>query len=524
MDEPIDMTILNSSQNCEYHTRTPSTLAGISSATSPLPSTSSSSDLRSFRLHVDLQKSANKNSMDTSEQSSKTQSKPEHCSRISVICANLNKPQSPLDQSSSQSGRESVTSESSSQSETQPAIAYNNTIECPICSAVAVDHLHYGGLACFSCKAFFRRMVVTQSKKSRRCRTGDGQCILTLSKRNNCPPCRFQRCLQSGMKPELVMSGKVNKKAERHAESLEKIQEISQTALEEEKINQILIHHRLIVSQTSGVNLLTIPTMFISKVQERIDFEVKLSSVEQQDILAIAKLELAFLIAKDCVIFFTKNFGIDQLLVSKMDGICPALIFTSVQEFFVQLVVFFLKNCSHFQSLTWACQARLLRKNIADISVLLMTMCFEKKTQVFRWGLGSKDMAALRQVGHEVKQVVDIDRAALSKYLNNQVGDEIIEAVTSLAQLEIPGHVLILLLLICIYTRDGVLMEKQHKVDAARNHYQQLLFRYIKRTNPDDQCSRMMATLNKALKKVKDFAEKLRSFEVISVRQQKLMF
>ena len=168
MDEPIDMTILNSSQNSEHHTKTPSMLAGIPSATSATPSTSSSSDLRSFRLHVDLQKSANKNSMDTSEQSSKTQSKPEHCSRISVICANLNKPQSPLDQSSSQSGRESVTSESSSQSETQPAIAYNNTIECPICSAVAVDHLHYGGLACFSCKAFFRRMVVTQSKKSRR--------------------------------------------------------------------------------------------------------------------------------------------------------------------------------------------------------------------------------------------------------------------------------------------------------------------------------------------------------------------
>ena len=38
-------------------------------------------------------------------------------------------------------------------------------------------------------------------------------------------------------------------------------------------------------------------------------------------------------------------------------------------------------------------------------------------------------MAALRQVGHEVKQVVDIDRAALSKYLNNQVGDEIIEVM-----------------------------------------------------------------------------------------------
>lgn len=356
MDEPIDLPTLNSSQNSEYHTGTPSASAGIPSATSPSPILS---DLQSFRLHVDLQK----------------RSEPEYCSHVSVICANLNKPQSPLDQSSSQSERESAPSESSSQSETQPAIAYSNTIECPICSAVAVDHLHYGGLACFSCKAFFRRMVVTQSKKSRRCKTGDGQCILTLSKRNNCPPCRFQRCLQSGMKAELVMSGKVNKKAEK--------QEISQRALEEEKINQILINHRLIMSQTSEVNLLTIPTMFISKVQERIDFEVKLSSEKQEDILAIAKLELAFLIAKDCVVFFTKNFGIDQLLVSKMDGICPALIFTSVQEFFVHLVILFLKNCSHFQSLTWACQARLLRKNIADISVILMTMCFEKKSQVF---------------------------------------------------------------------------------------------------------------------------------------------
>ena len=60
----------------------------------------------------------------------------------------------------------------------------------------------------------------------------------------------------------------------------------------------------------------------------------------------------------------------------------------------------------------------------------------------------------------------------------------------------------------------------QHKVDAARNHYQQLLFRYMKKTNPEDQCSRLMATLNRALKTVKDFAEKIRSYEVVSVRQQ----
>ena len=32
-------------------------------------------------------------------------------------------------------------------------------VECPICGEMTSDHLHYGGLACPSCKAFFRRTV-----------------------------------------------------------------------------------------------------------------------------------------------------------------------------------------------------------------------------------------------------------------------------------------------------------------------------------------------------------------------------
>jgi len=191
-----------------------------------------------------------------------------------------------------------------------------------------------------------------------------------------------------------------------------------------------------------------------------------------------------------------------------------------LQEFFVQLVVYFLKNCPHFQSLTWACQARLLRKNIADVSVLMMVLCFEKKFQVFRWGLGSKDLALLRQVKVDTKQSVIIDKTTLGKYVNEKIGEEIFESVSSLSQFEIPGHVLIVMILISVFSRDGVLMEKQYKVDVARNYYQQLLFRYIKKTHPETQCSRLMASLQRALKTVKDFAEKIRGYEVVSARQQ----
>ena len=34
-------------------------------------------------------------------------------------------------------------------------------ISCPGCGDTAVAHFHYGGMCCYSCKAFFRRVVNT---------------------------------------------------------------------------------------------------------------------------------------------------------------------------------------------------------------------------------------------------------------------------------------------------------------------------------------------------------------------------
>ena len=36
-----------------------------------------------------------------------------------------------------------------------------STIDCPVCEDTAVAHFHYGGMCCYSCKAFFRRVVNT---------------------------------------------------------------------------------------------------------------------------------------------------------------------------------------------------------------------------------------------------------------------------------------------------------------------------------------------------------------------------
>ena len=41
------------------------------------------------------------------------------------------------------------------------AAGAKSMIDCPVCGDIAVAHFHYGGMCCYSCKAFFRRVVNT---------------------------------------------------------------------------------------------------------------------------------------------------------------------------------------------------------------------------------------------------------------------------------------------------------------------------------------------------------------------------
>ena len=45
--------------------------------------------------------------------------------------------------------------------ETSSTSTGKSTIDCPVCGDTAIAHFHYGGMCCYSCKAFFRRVVNT---------------------------------------------------------------------------------------------------------------------------------------------------------------------------------------------------------------------------------------------------------------------------------------------------------------------------------------------------------------------------
>ena len=66
--------------------------------------------------------------------------------------------------------------------------------QCAVCHVhMEKARVHYGGVSCYSCRAFFRR--TTQRDELAKCKF-DGKCNVDHQERKSCPPCRYDRCLR----------------------------------------------------------------------------------------------------------------------------------------------------------------------------------------------------------------------------------------------------------------------------------------------------------------------------------------
>ncbi|XP_067087210.1 nuclear receptor subfamily 5 group A member 2-like [Osmerus mordax] len=84
---------------------------------------------------------------------------------------------------------------------------YDEDLEelCPVCGD-KVSGYHYGLLTCESCKGFFKRTV--QNNKRYTC-SENQECKIDKTQRKRCPFCRFQKCLNVGMRLEAVRADRM---------------------------------------------------------------------------------------------------------------------------------------------------------------------------------------------------------------------------------------------------------------------------------------------------------------------------
>ncbi|KAG7168041.1 uncharacterized protein LOC121867802 [Homarus americanus] len=101
---------------------------------------------------------------------------------------------------------QSPPSPASSDSPTSPASPGRSggNKECGVCGDVAKS-MHFGGLSCDSCKAFFRRSVQNNAHKGFTC-PYEKKCVIAVSSRKACQYCRFRKCLSIGMEKGWVMT------------------------------------------------------------------------------------------------------------------------------------------------------------------------------------------------------------------------------------------------------------------------------------------------------------------------------
>uniref|UniRef100_A0A914I669 Uncharacterized protein n=1 Tax=Globodera rostochiensis TaxID=31243 RepID=A0A914I669_GLORO len=101
-----------------------------------------------------------------------------------------------------------------------------------VCAVCGDGHakLHYGVLACYGCKGFFRRTL--SGKYHYVCRF-DNDCIVDKYQRNSCRCCRFRRCLEMGMDPKAV-------RPDRDLTGKQRVPRVRKRALDDELINHMV--------------------------------------------------------------------------------------------------------------------------------------------------------------------------------------------------------------------------------------------------------------------------------------------
>merc|ERR1719195_37897 len=93
---------------------------------------------------------------------------------------------------------------------------------CTICGEMAPEddkhHLHYGGICCYSCRAFFRRAHQNTKRPNFECKSG-GNCQITVKNRRKCQKCRYEKCVNIGMDPRWVLTSDQKKVRVEHHDS-----------------------------------------------------------------------------------------------------------------------------------------------------------------------------------------------------------------------------------------------------------------------------------------------------------------
>ena len=128
-------------------------------------------------------------------------------------------------------------------------------------------------------------------------------------------------------------------------------------------------------------------------------------------------------------------------------------------------------------------------------------MCFA------RWGLGNNS-------ADNSENILQFSEENMADFMEINDIRNLLKVSNNISAMGLPPHLLIIVILIILFSRDGVSMEGHCAIDAARVYYLHLLYRYMKLNS--NQGSEINCSVHTVLKIVKDFGEEMRNLFIVN--------
>uniref|UniRef100_A0A0D9S3D0 Nuclear receptor subfamily 1 group I member 3 n=1 Tax=Chlorocebus sabaeus TaxID=60711 RepID=A0A0D9S3D0_CHLSB len=287
---------------------------------------------------------------------------------------------------------------------------------CVVCGDQATGY-HFNALTCEGCKGFFRRTV---SKNIGPTCPFAGSCEVSKIQRRHCPACRLQKCLDAGMRKDMILSAEAlalrrAKQAQRRAQ-----QTPMQLSNEQEELIQTLL----------GAHTRHMGTMFEQFVQFRPPAHL---FIHHQSLPTLAPV---------------------LPLVTH---------FADINTFMVQQVIKFTKDLPVFRSLPIEDQISLLKGAAVEICHIVLNTTFCLQTQNFLCGPLRYTIEDAAHVGFQVEflELLFHFHGTLRKL-----------------QLQEPEYVLLAAMALFSPDRPGV--TQRHEIDQLQEEMALTLQSYIK--------------------------------------------
>jgi len=378
--------------------------------------------------------------------------------------------------------------------------------DCKVCGDQAIAHMHYGGICCYSCKAFFRRAVQSGKDKKYRCKS-DGECSVAINNRRGCQKCRFQKCLLIGMVPSWVLSDEQCEK--RFGKSRLKRKggyPNIKTEVEEDDKEKVVAS-----ISTAEVSPRLQPLVSTRVLPEHL-------KLTDNDELNIEYMSCVYEASKEMISFSEENTELWNKLFqeksnSKHNYSTSDL--TALIQTVVKKNIFFLEANSYFKKLDFEDKRKLLRKNMSQMGQLRGALRFDNRDKTFNWYFNQKEVNLASDKHSSANQ--KIDQKDLSKfYKSEKSASGVMKVMERICRVGLTSEALMIMMHIVLFSTDGFLsgeLNKPELIDEIQVTYFNLLHRYILSIKNQSEASIMMCKIMTLLVDLRELCQEADELE-----------